>query len=80
MLDNTLNQPSKSRTKNCVEINDDWYGRCETGSKTRFKTSLVRSRLCDYNNAYIHVKGTITIPNTAAASAATNNANKKSNI
>ena len=31
-------------------------------------------------HVYMHFKGTITIPNTAAAGAATNNVNKKSNI
>ena len=35
------------------------------------------SKLCDYSDACIHVKETITIPNTAAGDAAANNANKK---
>ena len=38
---------------------------------------MIRSNLCDYSNAYIHVKATITVPNTAAAGAAVNNTNKK---
>ena len=33
------------------------------------------SSLSDYSDAYIHVKGTITIPNMAAAGVAANNAN-----
>ena len=37
---------------------------------------MLKSSLCDYSDAYIHVKGTITIPNTVTA-AATNNRNKK---
>ena len=41
---------------------------------------MIRSNLCDYSDAYIHVIATITVPNTAAQSAAVNNANKKSNI
>ena len=36
LLDNTPNQPSKFRTKNWVETNDDLYGRCETSSQIRF--------------------------------------------
>ena len=36
------------------------------------KTSRIRSNLYDYSDAYIHVKETITIQNTAAESAATN--------
>ena len=38
---------------------------------------MKRSCLCDYSNAYILVKGTITVPITAAASAAVDNTNKK---
>ena len=38
---------------------------------------MIRSSLCDYSDAYILVKGTITIPNTAAAGAAVNNTNKE---
>ena len=38
---------------------------------------MIRSSLCDYSDAYINVKVTITISNTAVASAATDNANKK---
>ena len=26
---------------------------------------MIRSNLCDHNDAYIHVKETITVPNTA---------------
>ena len=43
----------------------------------KFKTSMIKSNLCDYSDAYIHVKGTITVPNTAGAAAALNNTNKK---
>ena len=38
---------------------------------------MTSSNLCDYSDAYIHVKVTITIPNTAAAAAPVNNTNKK---
>ena len=38
---------------------------------------MLKSSLCDYSDAYILVKGTITINNTAAADAAANNRNKK---
>ena len=38
---------------------------------------MLRSSLCDYSNAYILVKGTITVTNTAAGDAAANNTNKK---
>ena len=38
---------------------------------------MIRSRLGDYSKAYIHVKATITVPNTAAAAAPVNDTNKK---
>ena len=41
----------------------------------KLKTSMLESSLCDYSHAYIFVKGTITVNNTAAADA--NNTNKK---
>ena len=43
----------------------------------KFKTSMLRSSLCDYNDAYILVKGNITVNNTAADGAAANNTNEK---
>ena len=41
-----------------------------------FKTTMLKSILCDYSDAYILVKGTITVNNTGTA-AAPNNRNKK---
>ena len=41
---------------------------------------MLRSSLWDYSEAYILVKGNITVNNTAAVGAAANNTNKKSNI
>ena len=38
---------------------------------------MIRSNVCDYSDVYIHVKRTITVPNTAAAIALVNNTNKK---
>ena len=38
---------------------------------------MIRSHLCDYSDAYIHVKATLTVPGTAAQRAAVNNVNKK---
>ena len=73
LLGNTPNQPSRFRTRNWVKINDYSFGTYDTRNLIRFKTSMIRFGLCDYSDAYIHVKGTITIPNTAAV----NNANKK---
>ena len=60
LLDNASNQPFKFRTKNWVEINDESRG-TYTSNDIKFKTTILRSNLCDYADAYIHVKGTITI-------------------
>ena len=38
---------------------------------------MSRSSLYDYNDAYILVKRTITVPNTAAAGQPANNADKR---
>ena len=71
------NQSSKFRTKNWVEINDELRGTYNTNSQILFKTTMLKSTLCDYSDAYILVKGNITVNNTAADSAAANNTNKK---
>ena len=66
MLDNEAsNQPSKFRTKNWVEIIDDSRGWYATGSDIKFKTTMLRSSLCDYADAYILNKGRITITGDA---------------
>ena len=77
LLNDESNQPSKFRTKNCVEINDDIRGAYSPNKLIRFKTAMLRSSLCDYSDAYILVKGNITVNNTAADGAAANNTNKK---
>ena len=60
LLDNKLSQPSKFRTKKCVEINDQTSdGRHETGSDIKFKTTMLKSSLCDYSDAYTHVKARV---------------------
>ena len=61
LLDNKPNQPSKSRTKNWVEINDDARGAYNTNSQIKFKTTMLKSSLCDYSDVYILVRGTITV-------------------
>ena len=61
MSDNTPNQPSKFRTKNWIEINDDSSGTYNSGSQIRSKTPMLKSSFCDYSDAYILVSGTIMI-------------------
>ena len=64
-------------TKNWVEVNDGSYGAYNTGSQIKFKTSMIRSSLCDYRDAYILAKGTITVTNAAATGTAPNKRGKK---
>ena len=40
LLDNTTNQPTKFRTKNWAEKNDDSRGTYNTNSEIRFKNSI----------------------------------------
>ena len=61
LLDDTTKQPSKFRTRNWVEINDESQGMYNVSNQIKFKTSMIRSNLCDYGDAYINVKGTITV-------------------
>ena len=77
LIDDTSNQPSKFRTRNWVEINDESRGAYNVNSQIKFKTTILQSSLCDYSDAYILVKGTISANNTAADGAVANNTNKK---
>ena len=70
LIDNTSNQPSKFRTRNWVEINDESRGAYNVNSQIKFKTTMLKSSLCDYSDAYVLVKGTITINGRGADTAA----------
>ena len=70
LIDNTSNQPSKFRTRNWVEINDESRGAYNVNSQIKFKTTMLKSSLCDYSDAYVLVKGTITINGRGADAAA----------
>ena len=51
---------SKLVTKKWIEVNDLSSGQYPV-NKNRFKTSMLRSDLCDFSDAYIVVKETITV-------------------
>ena len=61
LLGGASNQPSKFKTKNWVEINDESRGTYNVNSQIKFKTAMLKSSLCDYSDAYNLVKGRITI-------------------
>ena len=77
LLDSALNKPSKFRTRNWVEVNDDIRGAYSPNKKIRFKTAMLSFSLCDQSDAYILFKGNISVNNTAAEAADPNNRNKK---
>ena len=52
---------SKFRTKTWLEINNGARGTYNTNSQNKFKMSMLESSLCDYSDAYILFKWTITI-------------------
>ena len=60
LRDHTSKQPSKFRTRNWVEINDESRGAYNVNSQIKFKTTMLKSSLCHYSDAYILVKGKIT--------------------
>ena len=77
LLDSASNKLSKFRTRNWVEINDDIRSAYSPNKQIRFKTAMLGSSLCDCSDAYILVKGNISVKRNAGAGAAANNTNKK---
>ena len=73
LLQNTPNQPSTFRTKRWVEVNDESHGTYNVNSQIKFRTSMLRSNLCDYSDVYTLVSATIKVPNTGTAAADPNN-------
>ena len=70
-------EPSKFKTRNWVEVSDESRGTYNIDSQIKFKTGMLKSILCDYTDAYILIKGIITVNNTAAEDTDANNTNKK---
>ena len=70
LIDDTSNKPSKFRTKNWVEINDESRGTYNVNGQIKFKTRMLKSSLCDYSDAYILAKGRIRITGARVDAAA----------
>ena len=70
LLDDSSNKTSKFRTKNWVEINDEPRGTYNDDKQIKFKTTMLKSSLNDYSDAYILVKRKITITGEGADAAA----------
>ena len=57
----------KFLTKKWIKVHNQSNERYDDKRQIRFKTSMLRSDLCDFSNAYILVKGTITVTTNAGA-------------
>ena len=51
LLDDASNKTSKFKRKNWVEINDESGGTYNVGCQISFKTTMLKSSLCDYSDA-----------------------------
>ena len=52
LIDDASNQFPKFRTKNGVEIDDEY----NINNQINFKTTVLKSSLCDYSDAYSDAK------------------------
>ena len=67
LLDATSDNVPRFITKKWVKVHDQSGSaedRYKPSKQTRFKTSMLRSDLCDFVDAYIVVKGTIILTKT----------------
>ena len=67
----TPNEMPRFITKNWVEVHDqlgEANHRYKPNKPIRFKTSMLRSGLCDFSDAYIVVKGEVTVTGEIDAS------------
>ena len=60
-----------------VERNGESRWTYNVNSDIKFKTTMLKSSLYDYSDAYILVKGTITVPSTSTKNTNANNVGKK---
>ena len=66
LLRTTIHEILRFTTTKWVEVHNQSgraHDRYKPNKQIRFKTSMLRSDLCDYSDAYIVVKGTITVIN-----------------
>ena len=54
-------------TKKWIEVYDQSEKNYNPNKEIRIKTSMLRSDLCDFSDAFIFVKGTITVTNPDGA-------------
>ena len=64
LLDSESEKLSKFLTREYVKVNS-LSNTYNENKSIRFKTPMLRSDLCDYSDAYILIKGTITVARNA---------------
>ena len=67
VLGKTPGEVPRFVTKKCIEVHDqsnNAENRYQPSKQIRFKTLKLRSDLCDFSDAYIVVKGTVTLTKT----------------
>ena len=70
LIDDVLIQPSKFITKKWVKINNESRETYNVNSQIKFKTTMLKSSLCDYSDAYILAKEKIIITGAGEDAAA----------
>ena len=60
---NLLNEASDSKftTRKWNMVNDQSNANYDIGNKIIYNTEVLKSNLCDYNDAYILVRGNVTV-------------------
>ena len=61
LLGNLPDKVPRFITKKRIEVHDQSRETYNTNKEIRFKTSMLRSNLCNYSDAYIVVKGIVTV-------------------
>ena len=61
LLGNIPDKVPRFITKKWIEVHDQSGETYNTNKQIRFKTSMLPSNLCDYSDAYIIVKGIVTV-------------------
>ena len=61
LLSNIPEKVSTFATKKWIDVPNQSGGSYNINKQIRFKISILQSDLCDYSDAYIAIKGTITV-------------------
>ena len=61
LLDDMPDKVPRFITKKWIEVHDQSNEIYSTNKQIRFKSSMLRSDFCDYSDAYIVVKGVVTV-------------------